>query len=291
MWILNLSQSQSCQGGEGGGGLSWNATNPWTILCELKECGWSKAFECGLCLRACLFCLWVGGILLWEQDLWPQVLHPSPSKCQWEVDMPERLAPHTEADFKKKPMFWANLRFGFRPSWPFLDSESKRVCIASAYYFLLLWTLPYILILLSLLIANAWKHYIMFINLCYINMFVIATYAIICNYLKPTNQHSKYSKKECWYRATSAENWLVVNLPCIIQPTKYTVFQWYCLYLNIKVRLEHLLPYLEAWGIFPLTWQSYESLILVQLLYGSSHGHNWCQHRQQYWTPHIVAIE
>ena len=47
-------------------------------------------------------------------NLW--VLHPSPSKCWCEVEMPMRFPPRTQANYEKISMIPPNLKFGFRPS-------------------------------------------------------------------------------------------------------------------------------------------------------------------------------
>ena len=60
---------------------------PQTTLRKLDECVWSRAFGCALCsLR-----LWVGGILLWEQDL-----------CLW---VPTKSTSHAWANYKESPWF------------------------------------------------------------------------------------------------------------------------------------------------------------------------------------------
>ena len=83
-----------------------------------------------------------------------------------------------ECSIPPQQMF--DLRLGFRLSWPLLDSNN--LCTAFGYYS--------IDINIAIYFNLAFTIYII-----QINMFVLATYATICNFLKPTNQYSKYSKK------------------------------------------------------------------------------------------------
>ena len=79
------------------------------------------------------------------------------------------------------PQQMFDLRLGFRLSWSLLDSYN--LCIAFGYYS--------IDINIAIYFNLAFTMYMI-----QINKYVIATYATICNFLKPTNQYSKYSKKK-----------------------------------------------------------------------------------------------
>ena len=81
------------------------------------------------------------------------------------------------------PQQMFDLRLGFRLSWSLLDSYN--LCIAFGYYS--------IDINIAIYFNLAFTMYMI-----QINKYVIATYATICNFLKPTNQYSKYSKKKGW---------------------------------------------------------------------------------------------